>query len=221
MGMFSKVRALTLGNLHELVDKTIDLNSPAVLKQYVRDLETGIDQLKSEAVIQGGACRTLDREIASLKTRIEAKTTAIKNAMTNGVPNTDPALRASAVEVNTWTKELEQKKTDEAEALKSKTSLDDAVYKLNSKHTEMVGAIRRLESAVHSTTAQNRAVNAMEQAGSMSAGVDGTSVDNLQAHIQEKKDIADERFDRAMHSDAFAEPEGQAGEVDALLTSLK
>ena len=50
--IFSKVRALALGNIHDLLDKAIDLNSPAVVRQYVRDLGEAKEQLADEAAAQ-------------------------------------------------------------------------------------------------------------------------------------------------------------------------
>lgn len=222
MTFLSKARAFTLGNLHDLLDKAVDLNSPAVLKQYVRDLETAIAQLKSEAVIAAGGVRTINREIGDLQNKITAKTTAIKGRLAIvGITTTDPSVRTWAAEVTAWQKELAQKQADLVPQQETTKGLDQAVSKLEFKHIDMVANVRRLESAVHTTSAKNHAVQAMEQASSMSAGVDGVSIDNMQARINADKDVADEKFDRAMGSEAFAESPEKAGEVDAFLSTLK
>src|SRR6266481_1935672 len=38
-GFLAKLRVVTLGSVHDLLDRAIDLNSPSVIRQYTRDLE--------------------------------------------------------------------------------------------------------------------------------------------------------------------------------------
>lgn len=223
MSLFTKARAFTLGNMHELLDKAIDVNSPAVLKQYVRDLESAITQLKSEAAIQAGGVRTLNREIGDLQQSINMKKTAIQTRLKEpGVDTTDSLVRSWAAQVTNWQKELDQKRTVELpEKQKVASALDAAVAKLETKHTDMVSNVRRLESLSHTATAKSRAVDALDQAGKLSSGADSISIDNLQERVQAKADVADEKFDRAMGDEAFAESPEQKDEVDNLLSSLK
>ena len=223
MSIFAKARAFTLGNMHELLDKAIDINSPAVLKQYVRDLEAAIEQLKTQAAAQAGGVRTITREIGDLKQSIDMKTKAIKTRLgTAGVDTNDSLVRAWAQQVTNWQKELAQKETTELpEKQKVAASLDSAVAKLEAKHTEMVSNVRRLSSLAETSKAKNQAVSALEQAGKLSSGADSISIDNLQERIQAQADVADEKFDRQMNSEAFAESDEQKANVDDFLSKLK
>lgn len=223
MSMFSKARAYTLGNLNELLDKAIDLNSPAVLKQYVRDTETALDQLKTQAAIQAGGVRTINREIGDLKQSIDMKTKAIKTRLAQpGIDTTDSLVRGWAQQVTNWQKELSQKETIELpEKQKVATALDSAVAKLEAKHAEMVSNVRRLSSLADTTKAKNQAASALEHAGNLSSGADNISIDNLQERVQAQADVADEKFDRQMKSEAYAESDEQKANVDDFLSSLK
>lgn len=223
MSIFQKARAFTLGNLHELLDKAIDINSPAVLKQYVRDLETAITQIKTEAAVQAGGVRTVNREIGDLKQSIDMKTKAIKTRLAQpGIDTTDSLVRSWGLQVTNWQKELTQKETVELpEKQKLASTLDASVAKLEAKHTEMVSNVRRLDSLAHTTAAKNKATVALEQAGKLSSGADSISIDNLQERIQAQADVADEKFDRQMNSEAYAESDEQKADVDNFLSSLK
>lgn len=223
MTFLSKARAFTLGNLHDLLDKAIDVNSPAVLKQYVRDLETAISQLQSEAATQAGGVRTLNREIGDLKNNIATKTASIKSRL--GSPNVtsqDTVVRSWAAQVTEWQKELDQKVNQDLPAqAKVALDLDGAVSRLEIKHTAMVSQVRKLESAVHTTNAKEHAVSALKSADSLASGADGVSVDNLAAKVQRRADVADEKFDRAMNSETLEESPEQSADVDAFLNNLK
>jgi len=223
MSVFQKVRAITLGNLHELLDKTIDINSPAVLKQYVRDLESAIEQLKMQAATQAGGVRTLNREIGDLKQSIDMKTKAVKTRLAqSGITTEDSMVRAWAQQITNWQKELTQKETVELpEKQKVVQGLDSAVAKLEAKHTEMVSNVRRLSNLAETSKAKANAAEALEHAGKLSSGADSVSIDNLQTRIQAQADVADEKFDRQMQSDAYAESDEQKADVDSFLAGLK
>ncbi|MEK7566941.1 MAG: PspA/IM30 family protein, partial [Patescibacteria group bacterium] len=65
-GIFKKFRDLGLASIHSLLDKAIDLNSVAVVKQHVRDLENALSELENGAAEAAGYVRTLNREAIEL-----------------------------------------------------------------------------------------------------------------------------------------------------------
>lgn len=223
MTFLSKARAFTLGNMHDLLDKAIDVNSPAVLKQYVRDLESAISQLQTEAAVQAGGVRTLNREIGDLRNNIQTKTASIKTRLASpNVTNQDSIVRSWAAQVTEWQKELDQKVNQDLPAqAKTALELDGVVSKLDIRHSTMVAQVRRLESTVHTTTAKEHAVSALKSATSLAAGADGISIDNLAAKVQSRADVADEKFDRVVNSETLSESAEQSADVDAFLSNLK
>src|SRR5258708_40052018 len=83
-GFIAKLRVVTLGTVHDLLDKAIDLNSPSVIRQYTRDLEDALDRMKQEAVNQAGTVRTLQREKVELGDRIKTTEATIQRLVQQG-----------------------------------------------------------------------------------------------------------------------------------------
>jgi phage shock protein A len=216
--LFQKFRTLALGTAHDLLDKAIDMNSPTMLRQYVRDLEKAELDLKSEAAVAAGALRTLTREKGDIEHRIADETTAAKNAQAAG--NTVGA-RAHGLAVVTLQKDLAAKQQELADQTTTSQSLDAAVTKIDAKHTEMVSAVRRLESLDRTTKAKEKGATALASAASLTSSGSGISIDNIEAKMRQRGDVADEKFDRAMNDPAFAENATQSADVDAFLATLK
>lgn len=211
-----KLRTITLGTAHDLLDKAIDLNSPSALRQYVRDLEDALDKLKNEAAIQAGSIRTLTREQGDLKTRIASDTQLASKYLTS-----NPTLaRVKASDAVTAQKELDSNIQQLTVQTTVSQKLDTAVAQLDNKHTEMVSNVRRLESLDRQTKAQEQAASSLTSAGKTLSGGSGISIDDLESKIQARNDVASEKFDRAMGGVATTEDPTHASAVDELLASL-
>lgn len=221
MTLFAKVRALTLGTANDLLDKVIDLNSPTMLRQYVRDLETAEGQLRTEAAVAAGGVRTLTREKSDLEHRIADKTLAIKTVLASAAPNKDAVSRAYASEVVSLQSQLKGKTEELTDQATTSSNLDAALAKLDAKHVEMLGNLRRLESLDRSTKAKEHASAALSNVASLASSGDGISVDDIAAKMRARADVADEKFSRAMDDPTFQEDPSHAADVDALLNSLK
>lgn len=211
-----KLRVLTLGSVHDLLDKAIDLNSPSALRQYVRDLEDALDKLRNEAAMQAGMLRTLTREQGDLTAKIATSRTLAQKYVT-----TNPALaRIKASDVISGQKELESITQQIGTQTQVSQKLDAAVAQLDSKHTEMVSNVRRLESMDRTTKAQEQAASALTSAGHTLASGSGVSIDDIESKMQGRSDVASEKFDRALGTVQSTEEPEHAAEVDELLASL-
>jgi len=220
MGIFQKLRVITLGNLHELLNKTIDLNSPAVLEQYIRDLEDAITSMKNEAATQAGLIRTLEREVGDLQHNIDSETDLVKRILAGSAANKDTASRIHAANVVRMQKELPEKQAQLETQRKTSAAIDDAVAKLDAKHADMVNQARSLRRLDRETKAKEHAAGAMEAAGKIVSDIDGASIDDIKGKMQERHDVADVKFERAMDSVQVEEDPTTAGDVDALLATL-
>lgn len=217
-GFLSKVRVLTLGTAHDLLDKAIDMNSPTILRQYVRDLEDAQGRMQDEAAMQAGAVRTAKREIDTMGGMVEKKKAKIVEL--NNAGKTAEA-RALAGEVVILQKSLVQREVDLTNLTTSSAQMDLAVQKLINRHTEMLAHLRELERLDRDTKGKEMTSKALESAGKlMSTGAD-ISVDNIEDNMRRKNDVASEKFDRAMGSVNVEEDESTKDEVDALMESLK
>ncbi len=65
--LLEKTQTLIQANLHAMVDKALENNSVAVMKQYIRDAEGNLDELEDAAATVGGEVKTLERKYKEYK----------------------------------------------------------------------------------------------------------------------------------------------------------
>lgn len=214
-----KLRVTILGNVHQLLDKAIDLNSPAVVRQYVRDLEDAQDKLRNEAAIQAGQLRTFKREVADMQGRVDLGKATLTKLQTTGTP---ALAKSKASEIVALQKSIatEQAQIPELEAAAAK--LDEAVANLETRHTQMVQQLRTLERLDRDSKSKEQATRALQAAGRLVSGGADVSVDDVQSRIQARNDVASEKFDRAMGDVKLPEDDPNTAEaVEQLLNETK
>ncbi len=65
--LLEKTQTLISANLHAMVDKALEANSVAVMRQYIRDAERNLDDLEKAAATVGGEVKTLERNYQQYK----------------------------------------------------------------------------------------------------------------------------------------------------------
>lgn len=213
----AKLRAVTLGTVHDLLDKAIDMNSPSVLRQYVRDLEDAQDKLSTLAAEQAGGVRTYVREISELDAKIDVGKKTITKLLATGHPDL-AKIKGSEVLA------LQDQRKDKAAALDAQRTtsqrLDEAVSKLNGKHATMVVQLRQLESLDRDTKAKEQAGRTLQMAGRLVSGGADVSVDDISSKMRARNDVASEKFSRAMGDVTVPENPEENAAVDDLLKEL-
>lgn len=213
----SRFRTLAEGTANDLLNKAIDMNSPTMLRQYVRELEEAEGKLKTEAAVAAGGVRTLTRQKGDLEHHLADETAAAKTSMA-----TNPAAaRIHASTAVTLQTDLAAKTQEVVDQTTLSANLDAALAKLDAKHSQMVSAVRRLESMDRSTKAKEQAAGALENANAAANSGDGISIDNIQQKMQGRNDVAEEKFSRAMNDPGMAEDPTHTADVDAFLANLK
>lgn len=96
--ILEKAQTLISANLHDMVDRALEANSVAVMKQYVRDAEDNLDDLEDAAATVGGEVKTLERKYKEYKDRADQLDRNIDTLLAQG--KTDLA-RAAQKELNT------------------------------------------------------------------------------------------------------------------------
>lgn len=220
-GFLSKIRTLTLGTAHDLLDKAIDLNSPSMVRQYVRDLEDALDKMHNEAAIQAGQVRTLERELGDLKHNIETETELARKIVNGTAPNKDQIARAKAQQILEWKQSVPRKEEALEAQRKASQDIDTAVRNLESKHSQMVSRVRDLERMDRDSKVKEQAARSLESAGKLVSTGSSVSIDDIESKMAARNDVAQEKFSRAMNSVAVEEDPTQAAQVDDLLNSLK
>ncbi|MCA9994969.1 MAG: PspA/IM30 family protein [Anaerolineales bacterium] len=69
--LIEKAQTLIQANLHAMVDKALESNSVAVMKQYIRDAESNLDELEDAAATVGGEVKTLERKYKEYKKKAD------------------------------------------------------------------------------------------------------------------------------------------------------
>jgi len=217
-GFLAKLRIITLGNVHDLLDKTIDLNSPSAVRQYVRDIEDALDTMKDQAVTMAGTVRTLKREKGETDLRIKTLEGTIQHLVAAGH---EDVARPKATELVRLRQQFAQADANIATAQNSANDIDSAVAKLDAKHADMVARVHELERLDQDTKAKNEAARAMTAAGKLLQGGSNISVDDVESRMRKQNDVAQERFSRALGDTAVQEDADTAAAVDNVLAEFK
>lgn len=220
MSILQKIRSLTLGAANDLLDKSIDMNSPTILRQYTRDLEDALGKLETEAAIQAGGVRTTQRESEDLQRQIDATTESVKKLLA-GDEKAQAIARSKAQSIVLWKQQLIEKQTSLANQKEVSSKMDESLKALNTKHETMVTRVRQLESMDRETKGKEQAASALDRAGRLVDSGANISVDDIQSKMRARNDVASEKFDRAMGKMVpQSDPETDAA-VDDLLASLR
>jgi phage shock protein A len=117
--LLEKAQTLISANLHDMVDKALEANSVAVMKQYIRDAESNLDALEDAAATVGGEVKTLERKYKEYKQKADKLDRNVDALIMQG--KTDLA-RAAQTELNT-TRPCKNSITNSGFARKGNTSL--------------------------------------------------------------------------------------------------
>ena len=193
--VLQKLRTIILGNMHALLDKVIDLNSPAAIRQYIRDLEAAIEDLQGEAAIAQGNMKTQEDKLTGLEAQIKELDVNIDFILGDGDDSNDhlaEPLQARLIR-------LEQQKVPlfkEVEGYRqTMEALDQTASSLKAKHEAMMSQLNIIEQQSRCTMAKNNAASAIEAAVRFT---EGPSVDNVVERVTQQANIADARFQRAI-----------------------
>ncbi len=196
--LFRKTRVLVLGNLHMLLDKAIDINSIPVLEQYVRDLETAQNGVMVQAASAKGNVTTIERNIANLRSQVDENQKNIDLLLGDNDPDNDS--HAVTIEMQSQGLQSQIKTLEDSleNAKKLASNMDDAVGKIKGKHTEMMSRLNELRQLNQSANATEQAATALDQAASLSGGIDASSsIDNVEARLRARNDVANARLEEA------------------------
>ncbi len=196
--LFQKARIAVLSNAHSLIDKVIDLNSVEAVKQYVRDLEESLNDLRESAAVAAGNVTTVKRDVDALSARRDELDRNIDFILTDADTTNDHLAEAMQVRLNAIDAELVSKREELTAAEQTASALADAASKLGAKHADMVSQLRQLKSLEQATKAKAKAADAMQSAGAaMSHGADA-SVDDVTARLHAEGDVQDARLGQAL-----------------------
>lgn len=196
--LFQKARIAALSAAHNLMDKVIDLNSIGAVKQYVRDLESALEDLEDASATAAGHVRTVQRESDQIKYQMKELNQNIDFILGDSKPENDYLATPLEARLIGLEQRMSTKEEELAAAQKTSQALIDATASLRTKHQGMVQQIQRLEAMDMAAKAKERAADAIQQAGKIASSGGDVSIDAVSDRIQRRADVADARFERAL-----------------------
>ncbi len=82
--LLDKVSTLISANLHYMVDQALQNNSPAVIDQYIRQVEANLADLEDAAAAVGGEVKGIQRRLADQEQKMHEMDQAIDAFLTEG-----------------------------------------------------------------------------------------------------------------------------------------
>ena len=157
--LLEKTQTLISANLHEMVDKALEANSVAVLKQYIRDAESNLDALEDAAATVGGEVKTLERKYKEYKQKADKLDRNVDALIMQG--KTDLA-RAAQTELNTTRRLQEQYHEQWVRQEREYESLKAARLKLQAKLTTIKQEQKELEALMELAKSKEATVKAIK-----------------------------------------------------------
>ncbi|MBI5153196.1 MAG: PspA/IM30 family protein [Parcubacteria group bacterium] len=160
MSIFGKLRLSFLGTVHELLNKMIDLNSPAAIEQYLRDLEHAIEQVMDSNAQQVGVVNGFVRVVNGLNGRKETLRAAAKSVLSNDDSSDDWKAKTYAAQIVDINKELATNEAAKTAATQALDGLKQALDGLKKKRSQMEAALKEIQATDSATKAQDNATAA-------------------------------------------------------------
>lgn len=192
--LLDKAQTLISANLHAMVDKALESNSVAVMKQYIRDAEANLAELEEAAATVGGEVKTLERKYKEYKKKGDQLDKNIDTLLMQG--KTDLA-RAAQNELNTNRRLQEQYHEQWVRQEREYEALMNARLKLQAKLTTIRQEQRELEALLELAKSKETTVRAIKSLDDL-MGVGDSDIARLGESIRSRLDKA------SAHSEMYA-----------------
>lgn len=192
--IFSKIRSITLGNLHSLLDFAKSLNTVADYEQYLRDLRTGRDQLDKQAAAGRGRKKFLDQQIATAKARCSEADEQINLLLGDDDPSNDHFANPLQVQYDSIMKQIEAAEAELVTVSQVVSQYDEAVQRIDVRYVEADAKLSTIRLMEQGTNAKEKAAKALD-------GLDfGSAPDTTgaEARLAERASVADNALSRSL-----------------------
>lgn len=184
--LLEKAQTLISANLHDMVDKALEANSVAVMKQYIRDAESNLDALEDAAATVGGEVKTLERKYKEYKQRADQLD---RNVDALIMQNKTDLARAAQTELNTTRRLQEQYHEQWVRQEREYEALKAARLKLQAKLTTIKQEQKELEALLELAKSKEATVKAIKSLDDL-VGVGDTDIARLGESIRGRLDKA-------------------------------
>jgi phage shock protein A len=192
--LLEKTQTLISANMHAMVDKALEANSVAVMKQYIRDAEDNLDELEKAAATVGGEVKTLERKYNEYKAKADKQDRNIDMLLMQGKMD---LARAAQDELNTNRRLQEQYHEQWVRQQREYEALLNARLKLQAKLKTIRQEQKELEALLQLAKSKETTVKAIKSLDDL-MGVGDSDIARMGESIRS-------RLDRATaHSEMYA-----------------
>ncbi len=219
--LMDSLRTLGLAEMHGAVDHVVDMKSPEVIAQEIRDLEGSLLKLKESRSEFSGHITTLTQNLQSLNAD-EGKYHAQSEALVQ--QGKDEIAKLALTKLTETEARIKTTEAELSDTQQKQAKMDQAISQFTARINALNDQLRQLQSSAHARQAENEAAKNLERAADTLGAAGSTSVDDILAREKEEENVADARFNQAIGDFAPADPVTDAlqqSEVDARLAELK
>ena len=184
--LLEKTKTLISANMHSMVDKALENNSIAVLKQYIRDAEKNLRELEDAAATIGGEVKSLERKYKEFKKKAEQMDRNIDTFLMQGKSD---LARAAQSEMNTLQTAQEQYHEQWVRQKREYDALLNARLKLQAKLRTIRQEQRELETLLKLAKSKEKTVKAIKSLDDLT-GVGDADIARIGESIRGRLDRA-------------------------------
>ncbi len=184
--LLEKTQTLIQANLHEMVDKALEANSVAVMKQYARDAEQNLQDLEDAAATVGGEVKTLERKYLEYKKKADQLDRNIDVFLMQGK---EDLARAAQNEMNSNRRLQEQYHEQWVRQKREYEALLSARLKLQARLKEIRQEQRELESLMKLAKSKEQTVKTIKSLDDL-VGAGDADIARLGESIRSRLDKA-------------------------------
>lgn len=208
--LLEKVSTLISANLHALVDQALQSNSPAVIDQYIRQVENNLEDLEDAAATVGGEVRSIKRKIAEYEHKASELDQAIDAFLMEGNEEYAAAaqskLNSTKRLIDTYKEQLERQENEYQKLLGAKVKLEARLQTMKQEREELLALLELAKS-------KETTVKAMKSLDDL-MGVGDSDISRIAESIHRRLDKAsaasemraarlDEEMDRVLERSAI------------------
>jgi phage shock protein A len=184
--LLEKAQTLISANMHDMVDRALQANSVAVMKQYIRDAEDNLDALEQAAATVGGEVKTLERKYQEYKKKADQMDRNIDTLIIQGK---EDLARAVQTELNTTRRLEEQYHEQWLRQQREHEALMNARLKLQAKLTTIRQEQKELEALLQLAKSKEVTVKAIKSLDDL-VGIGDSDIARIGESIRSRLDRA-------------------------------
>lgn len=208
--LLEKVSTLISANLHALVDQALQSNSPAVIDQYIRQVENNLEDLEDAAATVGGEVRSLNRKVGEYEQKGEELDKAVDAFLSEGNEEYAAAaqskLNSTQRLIETYREQASRQKEEYQKLLSAKVKLEARLQTMKQEREELMALLELAKS-------KETTVRAMKSLDDL-MGVGDSDISRIAESIHSRLDKAstasemraaslDEQMDRVLERSAI------------------